>query len=83
MNPVIEKEVFPLVGKVKWEGFDINSFGSLMSLKCKFIKHTQQGNTDKLKKYLAFCIQTWPEGVDDCPVDRDILDAAIAVIKNQ
>lgn len=80
MNPVIYHHVLPVVGKVRWPGFQKNNFGSLVSLRYKFVKHIQSRNADKLIYYLAFCIQQWPK-FSDCPIDRELIDGAIRVIE--
>jgi hypothetical protein len=80
MNQIIQRQVLPLVGKVKWDGFNRNSFGNLASLQMKFLKHTRNGDAEKLKKYLALCIQEWPK-FEDCPVNRRLIDDALHVIE--
>jgi hypothetical protein len=79
MNPIIKEQVLPLVGKVEMKGFN-GGFGSMMSLQNKLIKHTKARNKEKIKMYLAFCIQTWPV-FDKCPIDRDMLKEAIEVLR--
>lgn len=80
MNPVILHHVLPLVGHVHMGNFGVNKFGNVMSLQMKMVKHVQSRNSDKLKMYLAFCIQEWPKP-KDCLVDIEIINDAISVIK--
>ena len=80
MNSVIRDSVLLLVGKVSWIGFNRNSAGSLASLQMKLNNHIKTGNAGKLKKYLALCIQSWPE-FSQCPVNRCLIDDAIQVIE--
>lgn len=80
MNPVIQHHVLPLVGKVKFPGFNKNSFGSMLSLQTKIVNHISIKNSEKLKEYLAFCIQTWPN-LSTCPLDIRIINKAVEVIK--
>ena len=81
MNPTILKYVIPLVGKVKLEGFDASKVGNALSLQVKIQKHVMARNAESLKKYLAFCIQEWPN-IDNCPVDRKLIGQAIRVIQH-
>lgn len=76
MHEIIKSQVLPLVGKVKWEGFIPGSFGSINSLQTKLLKHIGTGNKEKLRMYLAICIQEWPI-VESCPIDTGILKQAI------
>ena len=80
MNSIIQKHVMPLVGTMKWDGFDKTRFGNLISLQNKLIKHTTSRNIDKLCNYLAFCIQQWPVFAE-CPIDRIVIDNAIKTIR--
>jgi hypothetical protein len=80
LNSTIEKHVMPLVGKVKMPGFQHNRFGNVMSLQMKMIKHCQNRNAEKLKMYLAFCVQEWPV-FSDCPIPKEVIGDAINVIK--
>lgn len=80
MNPVILHHVLPLVGHVHMGSFDMNKFGNVMSLQMKMVKHIQNNNSDKLKMYLAFCMQEWSKP-NDCPIDIKIIKDAIGVIK--
>ena len=81
MHPVIQYQVLPLVGSVKLEGFDQNKFGHSLGLQTKIQKHVASQNAEKLKMYLAFCIQEWPS-IEDCPVDRQLIGKAIRVIQH-
>lgn len=80
MHKVISDHVMPLVGRVRFGEFHAERFGNVLSLQTKMIKHIQNKNADSLKKYLAFCIQEWPE-IDHCPIDREIIGDAIKVIE--
>jgi hypothetical protein len=71
----------PLVGKVQWRSFDKAKFGNVMSLQMKLTKHVMARNVDKLKKYLAFCIQEWPV-FSECPIDTSLIKEAIDVIRD-
>ncbi len=79
MNPVIQHHVLPLVGKVSMP-FDRDSLGNILSLASKMVKHINGRDSEKLKMYLAFCIQEW-KTPDECPIDRKIINDAINVIK--
>jgi len=76
MNTVIEFIVRPMVGKVQWPGFNKHHPGSMLSLTFKLVKHTRNNNAEAIKKYLAFCIQEWPD-LNDCPIDRQLLKGAV------
>ena len=77
----IERHIMPLVGSIVWKGFDKDSMGNLASLLMKFNKHIHAGRSDKLKEYLAFCIQTWPN-LNDCPVDQGVLREALSIVES-
>ena len=77
---IIEEQVMPLVGTVKWEGFDKEALGSIMSLQSKLSKHVLNINKKKLRRYLALCVQEWPE-VKKCPIDVKLLKQAIQALK--
>ena len=81
VNSTINDHVLPLVGKVKLPGFQHGRFGNVMSLQTKMIKHCQHRNADKLKMYLAFCIQEWPV-FSDCPIPKEVIRDSINVIKS-
>lgn len=80
MHIVIKNHVMPLVGRVVLDAFDARKFGHCMSLQTKMQKHISQGNAESLKKYLAFCIQTWPDS-SKCPIDMELIKEAIEVIE--
>ena len=79
MNVVIREHVLPKVGKVKWPGFNRDSFGHLAQLQLKLLKHTQARDAHKLSQYLALCIQEWPV-FDNCPINRRVIDEALQII---
>lgn len=79
MNPVIQHHVLPLVGKISMP-FDKELAGHVLSLQMKMVKHIQDRNSEKLKMYLALCIQEW-KNPKDCPMDMSIIKDAIKVIK--
>lgn len=81
MHPVLLEHVLPLVGRVKLEGFDQAAFGSVLGLQEKIQKHIRSRNPEKLKMYLAFCIQEWPS-VKACPVDVQLIKEALNVISS-
>ena len=80
MHPVIKAHVIPLVGSASWPNFNRNAFGSIMSLQNKLLKHTRAKNAEKLKGYLAFCIQEWPD-FSSCPIDEAIIKDAILMVQ--
>jgi len=76
---VVSEHIIPLVGTVSWCGFNKDTLGSILSLQSKLIKWTKERNLDKLKEYLAFCIQQWPVH-DKCPIDQRIINQAIDIV---
>ncbi len=76
---IINKHVLPLVGRVKHDVFDAKKLVNIMRLQMKIIKHTSSRNMEKVKMYLAFCIQQW-RTVRSCPVDREVLKKAIYLL---
>ncbi len=79
LNPVIQHHVLPLVGKVSMP-FDKDKLGNVFSLQTKMIKHINNRNSEKLKMYLAFCIQQWKTPLD-CPIDLKVIKDAMRVIE--
>ena len=80
MHKVIHEQILPLVGKVHWEGFNPNAFGSVMSLQTKLLKHVAACNKDKVRSYLAICIKHWPSQ-SECPVDRELITRAVRLLE--
>ena len=78
---IIMDEIMPLVGHIKWDGFNKNSFRSIFGLQNKLIQYTNQTpNPEKLKECLALCIQNWP-GLSECPISNDIIENAVDCIR--
>jgi hypothetical protein len=75
----IKAHVFPLVGKQKWAGFNPANVGSVLSLQFKLSKHTNTNNKEKVKQYLALCVQEWPD-LRSCPIDQRLIEQAIDVL---
>ena len=59
--------------------FDKDKLGNVMSLQMKMAKHIKNRNSEKLKMYLAFCMQQW-KTPNDCPVDIKIINRALKII---
>ena len=79
MDQVIEVHIMPLVGRVRVNGFNPDSIKSISTLQRQIINHTEKRNIQKIKMYLAFCIQMW-KNLNDCPIQSDILSNAINTI---
>lgn len=76
---IIESEVLPLVKKVRLQNFDPNCFGNCLALQAKLTRQVMDQNKEGCKKYLAFCIQQWPN-LAECPLPDLIIREAIDVI---
>ena len=71
-----EKHILPLVGKVSLSGFDKEKGGHVLSIQFKLIKHVQNGNVKKIKEYIAFLVQQWPD-LNSCPIDQKLIKRAM------
>jgi hypothetical protein len=80
MNPVIYKHVLPLVGRVHWDGFNKDHFGSVLSLRTKIVKHIAQRNGEKLCKYIALCMTEWKSS-KECPIESELIKEALEIIE--
>jgi hypothetical protein len=80
MNIAIREQVLPLVGSVKMPGFNKQNFAGIMSVQMKMITHVQNKNVKKLRMYLAFCIQEWPD-IKECPIEMELIKNAIRILE--